>query len=406
MKKVIIFVIILIVILIVGISFWLYKNEQDNIKIDAESITLKEDLTVEFGKQVKVSDFIEKLNGTLVSDDEIFTEKLGDVQVSFDFINIKNKKRTAGFTIKVIDINPPQIFSGSSYTVKVGYNKNLTDVLLSGDDVDDNPVREILGEYDLNTVGNYDLTYVVTDASGNQTTKQFTLYVKEENDETTSKGKSLPISDVLKNYKTETTKIGIDVSKWQQDINWNEVKNAGVEFAIIRIGYQTDYDGDYVLDPYFTSNIEGAKSVGLPVGIYFYSYAKNVDQAIEQAKWVKENLKDYEIDLPIAFDWESWTSFNKTKMSFYTINKVANVFLDTLEEMGYKGMLYSSKTYLEKIWYKTKHETWLAQYNSVSTYKGEYSIWQMSNLGKVNGINGDVDIDIMYLDKINMTIKE
>ena len=406
MKKVIMFVIILIVILIVGISVWIYKEEQDNIKIDTESITLKENLTVEFGKKVKVSDFIERLDGTLISDDEIFTEKLGNIQVSFDFINVKNKKRTSKFTINVVDINSPQIFSGSSYTVKVGYNKNLTDVLLSGDDVDDNPIREVVGEYDLNTVGNYDLTYVVTDSSGNQATKQFTLYVKEESDEKTSKGKSLPIADVLKDYKTEGTKIGIDVSKWQQDINWNEVKNDGIEFAMIRIGYQTDYDGDYVLDPYFIANIEGAKSVGLPVGIYFYSYAKNVGQAIEQAKWVKENLKDYEIDLPIAFDWESWTSFNKTGMSFYTINKVANTFLDTLEEMGYKGMLYSSKTYLEKIWYQTKHKTWLAQYNDVATYKGEYSIWQMSNLVRVNGINGDVDIDIMYLDKINVTVDE
>ena len=165
---------------------------------------------------------------------------------------------------------------------------------------------------------------------------------------------------------------------------------------MIRMGYQTDYDGECKVDPYFIANITGAKEAGLPVGLYFYSYAKNVNQAKEQAEWVKENIKKYEIDLPIAFDWESWSSFNTTGMSFYTINKAANTFLDILKEAGYEGMLYSSKNYLEKIWYPTKYDIWLAQYNNKVTYEGEYSIWQMCDTGKIAGINEPVDIDIMY----------
>ena len=396
MKKIIILIIILMIILVLGIGFWIYKIDEENKRIDAEAVTLKENLIIEFGEKARVSDFIENLNGSLIDDYEIDTEKLGSIIVSFDYINIKNKKRKYEFEIKTIDVNPPQIFSGNSYTVKVGYNKNLTDVLLSADDIDDNPKREIIGEYDFNVAKNYDLTYVVTDASGNQAKKQFTLYVKEKIENQTVEDEPMYISDILSNYKNENTKIGIDVSKWQQDIDWQEVKNDGIEFAIIRIGYQTDYDGELVVDPYFVKNIEGAKAVNLPVGIYFYSYAKNIEQAREQAEWVKENLKEYEIDLPIAFDWESWNSFNKTGMSLYKINKVANVFLDILEEAGYKGMLYSSKTYLEKIWYPTKYETWLAQYNTRPTYEGEYSIWQMSSIGRVSGIKGNVDIDVMY----------
>ena len=254
-----------------------------------------------------------------------------------------------------------------------------------------------MGEYDVNTVGDYNLSYVVTDSSGNQTKKDFVLHVKEKKQEEKEKVKTIDIADVLQNYKTENTQIGIDVSKWQEEIDWQEVKNAGVEFAMIRIGYQTEYDGDCVLDPCFVANIEGAKAVNLPVGVYFYSYAKNVEQAKSQAEWVKENLKDYEIDLPIAFDWESWSSFNRAGMSFYTINKVANVFLETLEKAGYKGMLYSSKFYLEKIWYPCEYEIWLAQYNSRVTYEGEYSIWQMSEAGRVSGIRNNVDIDVWYL---------
>lgn len=146
--------------------------------------------------------------------------------------------------------------------LRFGYSKNLTDVLLSGDDIDDNPKREIIGDYDFNTPGDYDLSYAVTDSSGNKTEKAFTLHVKEKLDPVENEEKEkLQFSDVIENYKTDITKIGIDVSKWQGDINWEEVKNSGAEFAIIRMGYQTDYDGDYVVDPYFIANIEGAKAV-------------------------------------------------------------------------------------------------------------------------------------------------
>lgn len=398
MKKILIPIVLLIVIAC-AVGVWLYIDKQENIRIDAEAVTLKTNLKVEYGETAKVSDFIENLNGELLTDTEINTENIGEVPVSFDYINIKNKNRTYNFNIEVIDINPPKIFIGDSYTVKEGYSKNLVDVLLSGDDIDDNPKREIIGEYDVNTVGEYDLTYVITDASGNETQKDFVLYVKEDKKEKPEESEKLEIADIINDYKTENTKIGIDVSKWQEDVDWEQVKEEGIEFAIIRMGYQTEYDGEYVIDPYFENNIKGAKEVGLPVGIYFYSYAKSVNQAKEQAEWVKDNLKGYEIDLPVAFDWESWTSFNTTGMSFNTINKAANTFLDILEEAGYKGMLYSSKNYLEKIWYPTEHETWLAQYNKRSTYEGDYSIWQMSESGRVKGVKGDVDIDIMYLDR-------
>ncbi len=393
--------IIVIVATATGLLIWAYKEEQENKRIDAEAVTLKEDLTIEFGKKAKVSDFIQNLNGTLIDDYQIDTEVLGNILVSFDYINIKNKKRTATFEINTVDLTAPKIFSGNSYTVQKGYTKNLTDVLLSGDDIDDNPTRKIIGEYDFNTVGSYNLTYVVTDSSGNEAKRDFVLNVTNPQKSSTVKTPKEPnyLDDILANYKTEKTKIGIDVSKWQGEIEWEKVKNAGVEFVIIRMGYQTDYDGDYVIDPYFIQNIEGAKAAGLPVGIYFYSYAKNIIQAKEQAEWVKENLKNYEIDLPIAFDWESWNSFNTTGMSFYTINKVADVFLDTLVDSGYKGMLYGSKNYLEKIWYPTSHETWLAHYTSKTNYEDEYTIWQMSDTGRVDGINTNVDIDIMYLEK-------
>lgn len=401
-KKVILWIIIAAIIVAVigiGICIWLIAVEAENKKLDAEAITLKENLKVEFGQEVKVSDFLQDLKGELLEDATISTETLGEVEVPIHFKNVKNRKRKLGFTIQVVDTTPPQIFSNSTYTVNVGYTKNLTDVLLSGDNADDQPKREIIGDYDFNVVGSYPLTYVVTDSSGNQTKKEFTLRVKEKTTSsttTTAQTPKLQFADVLEKYKTEQTKVGIDVSKWQGEIDWQEVKAAGVEFAMLRIGYQTDYDGTYEIDPYFETNIQGAKKAGLPVGVYFYSYAKNVAQAKDQAKWVTEKLKGYSLELPVAYDWESWTSFNKAGMSFYTLNQCANVFLKTVEEAGYQGMLYSSKNYLETMWYKSKYLVWLAQYNTRVTYQGEYSIWQMSDKGRVNGIKGDVDLDILY----------
>ncbi len=399
MKKKVLIIILLVILIGAGI---LYYNKKENERIDREAVTFKENLTIEFGEKAKVSDFIQNLNGTLLDDHEIDTEHLGEIEVSFEFINIKNKHRERKFTIKTLDVTNPQIFSGDSYTVTVGNEKKLEDVLLSGDDLDDNPKREIIGEYDFNEIGDYDLTYVVTDASGNSTSKDFVLHVIEKSDkkkDDEEEEKHTYFADVIENYKTDNVKIGIDVSKWQEEIDWETVKNSGVEFAIIRVGSQSGYDGEFILDPFFETNIEGALSNDIPVGIYFYSYAKNVDQAKEQAEWVKEQISKYEISLPVTFDWESWTSFNTTGMSFRTINKVAETFMDTLSENGYKGMLYGSKNYLTKIWYPTEHETWLAHYTEKTDYTGDYSIWQMCEDGKIDGIEKNVDIDIMYVNE-------
>lgn len=149
---IIIALVILVIAIILGISIWIYLDIKENERIDREAVTLKEDLTVEYGKEVKVSDFIANLNGSFVNDYTINTEKLGEIEVNFEYINIKNKKRKYTFKIETIDVTAPRIFSSGSYTVKVGYAKDLTEVIMSGDDIDDTPTREIIGEYDVNVI--------------------------------------------------------------------------------------------------------------------------------------------------------------------------------------------------------------------------------------------------------------
>lgn len=139
-----------------------------------------------------------------------------------------------------------------------------------------------------------------------------------------------------------------------------------------------------------------AQQYGIPVGIYYYSYAGNEKEAREEAKWVIEQIKDYKIELPVVFDWEEWNNFNFYRVSFYELTNIAISFLEEIENAGYQGMLYSSKNYLENVWYKTKYDIWLAHYTSKTNYEGKYQYWQMTSSGKVDGIKGPVDVDIFY----------
>lgn len=393
--------------IIIAAAFLIHEH-LENQRLDAESVLLKSDLTVEFGSEVKISDCLANLQGTLVDDFVVNTEQLGPQTVSFEYINVKNRKRPYEFTINVVDTVKPQVFGGNAYTLYTGYQGDLTDLMLSIDNIDDRPTREIRGKYDLNKPGTYDVQYVITDASGNETVKPFTLNIidppaddgKEEPPVTTE---LTPISRIIRLHKTEQTKIGIDVSQWQGKIDWQKVKAAGVEFAMIRVGYQYGFGGEYVLDPYFEANLDGAKANNLPVGVYFYSYAKTPDEAKAQAEWVIEKLGNVDLELGIAFDWENWTSFNSANMSLYTINKTAEAFLSATKAADYKPLLYSSKNYLDLIWQPKDlaakfddFDVWLAQYYEYVTYTGKYQIWQMTDSGSVPGINGAVDIDIMY----------
>lgn len=396
---------ILVAVIVILIIYDIHETK----RLDATSVTLTEDLTIGFDEPAKVSSFIGDLQGSMVNDFEINMDTLGEQEITFEYINSRNKKRHYTFTINVVDNTAPLIYGSSTYTVPINYEGDLTELMLSADDLDDFPVRTIVGDYDLQKVGVYDLEYVIKDSSGNESRKAFTLEVVNPissagtvNSNTNNSAYYLPFAEVVQEYKTDQTKIGIDVSAWQGEINWQKVKAAGVEFVFIRLGYQVGSGGDYVLDRYFQQNITGARSVGLPVGVYFYSYADGIDEAKKQAEWVTEALSGYKIQLGVALDWEDWANFNSTNMSLYTINQVANTFLDIINQAGYDGLLYGSKNYLNLIWradrYLSHHKVWLAQYYDHPTYEKRFHFWQMSSSGRVDGISGNVDIDIMYLD--------
>lgn len=397
MKKKIISFLVLPVLFVVSVIGGSKLYRYVRIKTAKIEIILKEDMTIEFNDDKKLSQYIESINGKIIDDKKIDTTTIGMQTVTFDFINDDGVKLKYSYDINVVDTVAPVIWLSSSYRLKKGTDFNI-DGILCGDNYDENPNCYVEGEYDINTLGEYPLTFKAIDQSGNKSVQDFVLKVYEPKETTTKQnGNSyIKYSDVVENYKTSNIKIGIDVSSWQGDIDFKKLKNAGVEFVIIRVGGTRGTNGEYFLDSKFVKNIKQANEYNIPVGVYFYSYANSIEHAVKDAKWVKEQIKDYKVDLPIAFDWEEWASFNQYNLSFFDLTSIAEAFLDELELDGYNGMLYSSKLYLEYIWLPTKYDIWLAHYIDETDYKGKYKFWQLCSDGRVDGIKGNVDIDIMY----------
>ena len=395
-----IIIIICFLVIIIGIGSYFLINYL-RVKNAVIKVTLDETLETEFLSDVKVSDFISDINGTIVDDYVIDTTDIGKKKIEFEYINDDNIKVKYNYEINVVDNVAPLIWLNNSYTVNVGSDITLTDKILCGDDTDPNPTCEVIGEYNMNEAGTYPLVFKATDDSGNVTEKEFNLIVREPKSSGTSSGsvstKTL-FSEVVDAHKTENTEIGLDISKWQGDVDFNALKEAGVEFVIIRVGTSSGINGENLVDSKFEQNINGANKAGIPVGIYFYSYANSEDRAISDALWVVEQIKDYKVDLPIAFDWENWSFYNEFNLSFFGLSSMADSFVKTVRDAGYEGMLYSSKNYLEDIWFKGDYPVWLAHYTTKTNYEGDYEFWQLCNNGRVAGINGDVDINIRYLD--------
>ena len=341
MKKkiiIIITIIITVILLTIGGIFIYNKWRIANAKIIVE---LQDNLKIDVFSEIKISDLIKSINGKLKEDYKINTTKVGKKSITFDYTNDDNIDVSYSFEIEIVDQVPPVIFSSKSLSVQKGYNGNLAKELFCGDNYDDKPKCEIEGTYDGNKPGTYKLKFIGTDSSNNKSENEFDLIVKGNGSTSQPTQPTYQnFSDIVKKHKTENTKIGLDVSKWQGDINFEQVKNAGVEFVFIRVGTQKGIGGEYVLDPKFEQNIKGFQKVGIPVGVYFYTYADSNKSAKADAKWVVEQLKPYKIDLPVAFDWENWNYYNFYELSFYELTEMAEAFLDVLKDAGYKGMLH------------------------------------------------------------------
>lgn len=301
------------------------------------------------------------------------------------------------------DVTAPILLNGGWGTkVLLGSSFDLDAYVGYADDLDPTPTLTYTGVVDTAVCGTYPITATVTDSAGNALQWNMNIQVVES---MPSSGGSdtaarLLFETLVQDYAGENVRFGIDVSKWQGEIDFEAVKNAGCSFIIMRIGY---YYGELEeMDEYYLANMKAAKEAGLEVGVYLYTIANTEAEVIENARWINEQLNGMELDFPVVFDWERFSHFQEYDMSIRDLNELFVLFADEMERYGYSAMLYSSKTHLENFWYvQNDYPVWLAHYTDQTDYDGEYALWQMSCRGRIDGIAGDVDFDILYEDRVS-----
>ncbi len=201
--------------------------------------------------------------------------------------------------------------------------------------------------------------------------------------------------------RLKDAKFGIDVSKWNKEIDWEQLRKEGVEFAIIRAGYRGSSSGSLVVDPYFEQNIKGALANGIDVGVYFFTQAMDEREAVEEASIVLSLVQGYDVSYPIFIDSEGAGGNGRAdNLDVPTRSKVCQAFCETIRSGGYTAGIYASKNWLNNRLDITKFSgdnvIWLAEYKDEPTYGGTYGIWQYTSAGRLNGIEGRVDFNLCF----------
>lgn len=209
------------------------------------------------------------------------------------------------------------------------------------------------------------------------------------------------MSNGFMTYGDQDTAIGIDVSYYQKDIDWTKVKNAGIDFVMIRLGYRGYTSGKLVLDERFQEYLAGAKNAGLDVGIYFFSQAITVQEAEEEAQFVLQHLGGTSLEYPLVFDWEiiGNAAARTDDLPVQTLTSAARQFCDTIAAAGYTPAIYFTK-YLGYVCYDisqlSDYDFWFAEYGSTPNFYYDFDMWQYTDKGSIPGISGPVDVNICF----------
>lgn len=196
---------------------------------------------------------------------------------------------------------------------------------------------------------------------------------------------------------------GIDVSSYQGRIDWSKVKADGVEFAYIRAGARGYESGTVFEDDRLEDNLKGANNAGVPVGVYFYSQAANAAEAVEEADFVIERIKNSDITYPVVFDMEEENAATSRTLNLTPAERtdIAIAFCERVAEAGYRPMIYGNMRWFAanlELKRLEEYDKWFAQYFSRPYFPYEYAAWQYSSKGRVDGISGDVDMNIGFVD--------
>ena len=194
-------------------------------------------------------------------------------------------------------------------------------------------------------------------------------------------------------------KTGVDVSRFQGKIDWKSVADDGIDYAIIRVGLRGTTEGKLLYDDCFEDNVKGALQNGVDVGVYFYSQAVSVDEVKEEVQMMLDAIEPYEIKYPVVIDVESAESdeARTAGMSSDDYEEIVSTFCDMVRQAGYTPMIYGnvkSFTLLMDATDVDDYDIWIAYYGTPLYYPYHFDMWQYSSTGKVNGIDGDVDLNV------------
>lgn len=197
--------------------------------------------------------------------------------------------------------------------------------------------------------------------------------------------------------------LGTDISKYQEDVDFYQLKDAGIDFVMLRVGARGYGTGQIKIDDCFLNNIQKATEAGLDVGVYFFSQAITEEEAVEEANIVIQNLAGYEIRYPVAFDMEyiDNDTARVEAVSKADKTKIAKAFLETVKAAGYRPMIYGDKEWLLKRIDLSKlisYDVWLSQESDIPDFPYEFTMWQYSTSGKINGISGLADLNMCLID--------
>lgn len=364
-----------------------------------DGITITANTNTEVYDKLTVSQLVDSSDIKLINGGELVnTSKIGNLSLNISYIfNDKLYEHPISYT--VVDTTAPILLNSGEYSVvEAGTNFDLNDYVGFADNYDSCPELTYEGSVDTSTCGVYPLTATVTDLSGNKTSWELNIEVVNEIPEPEDNNTRISFDNFTRQYSENGVRLGIDVSRWQGSIDFEAVKNAGCSFVIMRIGHYYD---EIEMDTYYKKNMEEAKKAGLDVGVYIYTTANTREEIRENARWIADQLDDQKLDLPVVFDWEDFSNFQQYKMSIHDLNELFDLFASEMNKYGYSSMLYSSKNFLNNFWYEhDDYPIWLAHYTDETDYLGEYALWQMSCFGQIDGIDGDVDLNVMYTDKI------
>ncbi|MCM1262390.1 MAG: Ig-like domain-containing protein [Butyrivibrio sp.] len=369
--------------------------------IKYESVTISGDSTVSVGKTGKVTATTKPEGGQVAwtssnsdiakidADGTITGVKAGEATITGTCGDAK-----AEWKVKVVND------AAGDYTSKLK-NKNGVQVYIKK--ADGSYVEAVYADYYTNStfyLKNANAAYLYT---GWQTIDGYTYFYDKNGNYVTGEqviqGAKYSF-DATGRLSSGSGVLGIDVSKWNGNIDWNAVKSSGISYAIIRCGYRGSTTGALIEDPKFRANIQGAQNAGIKVGVYFFTQAVNDVEAVEEASMVLSLIKGYNLSLPVFLDVEP-SNGRGDAISADSRTAVCQAFCQTIQNSGYKAGIYANKTWFESFINApalTSYRIWLAQYAAAPTYtRTRIDMWQYSSKGTISGINGNVDMNINYM---------